>query len=395
MPGDTFVEDGRCFLPGVEDRLGRRHRPPHPAGTRQVGGGLGVVDDPRRRRREAAFESTQPAGDVEVGAGESGDRAVGEILHPGDELVFVVDLIPRIGVEGCGGLGDRGPGRSGELGGNAMLLVDDRPEVITRPRIRLGDVDVSAQIVRQIQQVPVPADGVAVDRRRSGDGAQMIGEPGEGRTGRPQACVQIGCQRRDLADRGGIGRDRFERAVGLGGDQVDLSALQGWAAGDAVIESGDHRRHGVRDRAEPPHEVDALLLGVGGHQVEYVADRLQRRRDHVALTGAFAGVDQRQITTQRIAHRRNRHPVGGVGDGCCGQRGERRAQVPRALIDGVGGEVGDRLVVAGDPDLGGQQRIRGRARVQMSVGDLVDAGARAGHRSLVAKVSQRFGSPDL
>ena len=50
-------------------------------------------------------------GDVEVHAGQVGDGAVGELLHPVAERLAARRSAGRVGVEGGDGLVDRPPGR--------------------------------------------------------------------------------------------------------------------------------------------------------------------------------------------------------------------------------------------------------------------------------------------
>ena len=80
------------------------------------------------------------------------------------------------------------------------------------------------------------------------------------------------------------GRHRCPQCFGVAGDPVG------------------HLRH-------PPADQRPVLVGVGGHQVEHVAHRLQRRRDHVQVADIQPGVVQFDLQTESFAHRRDGHPV--------------------------------------------------------------------------------------
>jgi hypothetical protein len=117
----------------------------------------------------------------------------------------------------------------------------------------------------------------------------------------------------------------------------------------------------------------------------------------------LARVGECELATQRGAHGRDGDAVDGIDDVGAAQGGEGAGGDLGAFGAPLRGEVGQPVVVPTAPDLGGEQRIERAQPVQVRLGDRVDGGGPAGsgparvggvHRSSVAKVSQRSGSPD-
>ena len=114
MPGHALVVDGRQLPPRVERGDPRRDAPPHPARTREVVGGRGVVDAARLGGRDHRFDASQRLGDVEVDAVQFGDGLIRLGLHPGAQGVRALDLAGRVGVQDGDGVGDA-RARTGDL----------------------------------------------------------------------------------------------------------------------------------------------------------------------------------------------------------------------------------------------------------------------------------------
>ncbi len=274
MPGHALVVDRRLLLPGVEDGLVVGHRPPHPARAGQILAGLGVVDDPGRRRGEPALQPGQPGREVEVRARQTGDRRVGRRLHPVDEFHAIMDLVLRLTIQP--GERRRDPLSGEQTLRDLLLLGDDLLQPGHRPGIGVVGVGVGAQVGRQVQQVAVAADRVVVDGLGENAGAQVVGEGPERGPGRVERGGEGAGQRRVGRDRCGVAGDGVGRGVGLPGDRRHLSTgrrrTMTKPVGEAVDDVGERRR----DRGEAGQEGLPLLAGVGGHEVEDVAQRLQR-----------------------------------------------------------------------------------------------------------------------
>ena len=86
--------------------------------------------------------------------------------------------------------------------------------------------------------------------------------------------------------------DRRRMVTGRGGPQCI------GVPGDTVGQSG-----------QPPADQRPVLIGVGGHQIEYVAHRLQRRGDHVQFTDVESSVMQLDLHAEPFPHGRDRHRV--------------------------------------------------------------------------------------
>jgi hypothetical protein len=115
------------------------------------------------------------------------------------------------------------------------------------------------------------------------------------------------------------------------------------------------------------------LLAAGGHQVEDHAHGLHLAGDDVQLAGDVAGVVSLDVQAKPLEHRRLRDPfalIAGDGRVHCRDRG--------AVQLGAGGEacraqVGHPVVVSGDADVRGHNRVELRGPLYVLLGDLVDS----------------------
>ena len=124
------------------------------------------------------------------------------------------------------------------------------------------------------------------------------------------------------------------------------------ARGHGGTQRGGIAGHAVGDPGQPLADHLPVIVGVRGHQVEYVAHRLQWRGDHVELADIESRVVQLDLHTEPFPHRGECHDVDVVLG--CGA-----VELPQDGAGGVGtggdavrGVVGDVVVVAEDAQFG-------------------------------------------
>ena len=147
------------------------------------------------------------------------------------------------------------------------------------------------------------------------------------------------------------------------GDHVDEELLDLACLLDAAADLPDRGRmprcHGRAQRCgvaldpvghprQPSADHCPVVVGVGGHQIEHVAHRLQRRGDHVEFADVESRVVQLDLHAEPFAHRGERHDVDVVLRCDAVQLPQRRTRGLCALGYAVGGVVGDVVVVARD-----------------------------------------------
>jgi hypothetical protein len=151
-------------------------------------------------------------------------------------------------------------------------------------------------------------------------------------------------------------------------------------AGDTV----GHIRHPSSDQCP-------IVIGVGGHQVEYVAHRLQRRGDHIEVADIQSGVVQFDLQTEPLAHSRNRDVVDFVGRGGVVQLVQRRPCGFDTGAHTVGGVVGDVVIVAEDAHFRCRAWVKRRERVEIAFGDGVYRRLPASRRRIARRLGPNQG----
>jgi hypothetical protein len=128
-----------------------------------------------------------------------------------------------------------------------------------------------------------------------------------------------------------------------------------------------HLRHPPADR--PP-----ILFGVGGHQVEHIAHRLQRRCDHVQLADIEPRVVQIELDAEPFAHRGERDDVDIVLGRNVVQLLQAVASRVGARCTAVGGVVGDVFVMAYDAHFCCRAGIERSEGLETAFGYSIDCG---------------------
>ena len=312
-----------------------------------------------------------------------GDRLVGLGLHPLLESRLALQLVCGVGLERGDGLLD-GRARLDPLGHLPHLLVQPGA-LLDAPAVGLLEVDRGADEVARHQAVPLDPAGVLLGRGVEQLGAEEV----------THAPVGVG----------GLSRGRGQRLLGVTGEgfAVDrragdqrgevpvvrrevgalLDALVDLAAGGHVtlVASGEQRllvlAECCRQLGHPGGERRPARLGVLGHEVEDVAQVLQRGRDDVERHLVEAGRVDLLVQLEPVAQRGDRHAVdvvdrfdvGQGGQGLPAQRGERGST--------GGGDVVEVLFVARDAGVGRHDRAQPDGGVEVVVRDAVGVGAGA------------------
>ena len=313
---------------------------------------------------------------------DRGDRLVRGRLHPLTQRVLAVQDAGRVALQ----LGDRvgdGRSRAGDLLHDPVLFRRHAGQFVQPPLVGLVEVDGRAHELPRPQRVPVPANGI-LERRL---GCQFVGEEldqlsvGAGRlaSGHGQAVGQGPVGGRPV--RGGVGSERDEEGglrvgqlCGLQDGLVHLEPGGHQPAAGAFAQGLDVAVDGLVDLAHAGRDVRPVVGGGGRHDVEHVAQPLQRGRDHVELGQVLPGLVQFEVEPQPVGHGGHRHPVDVVCGFSARQLGEGVAAQLRALVVAAGGEVGHLVVVPRDAHLGCGEGIQFRKSVGVGVGDGIDSG---------------------
>ncbi len=375
----ALVVDGRDLLPGRERVEALRHRPPHATRAGEVLTRPGVVDAPVGRRRDAALDTPYRLWNVEVGALQFTDRTVGQLLHPVAEGLLALDPAGGVGVERGDRLVNGSPGH--DLVGDRSHIGLDPRELLETPRIGLLQVDRGPEEVPRLELIALAPDGLLVAAQRR----QLL--PQESR-------VVDRCPSRRLGGAVEVGRDRIcqvpgpldpphqsrPEVVAIGGNpdvallgdleyllaRADMSVLG--RLRERVARLGERGRHG----GHPGGDVGGRLLTRGGHEIEDRPYGVQSAADDVDLTGDDASVVPLEGQPQPLLHGLLGYRLRLVSGGDQVKLGEG---TPFEVRDGgvsLGREFGQPVIVAGDADLGGADRIQRRPLLDVAVGNLIN-----------------------
>ena len=176
--------------------------------------------------------------------------------------------------------------------GDRLLFGHNGLQTIEAPLVGLVEIHLRTEI--QPREQPV---GVAPERVLSaGVRADLVAQH------RREPAVRVGGVGRPLRK---LGMQRLVAGRGVG-DHVDEELLDPARLLDAAADLPDRgrmaRSHRCSQRCcvtldpvghpgQPPADHCPVVVGVGGHQIEHVAHRLQRRGDHVE----FADVESRVV----------------------------------------------------------------------------------------------------
>ena len=371
MSRHPLVEHRGGLLPGVEGVHPQRHRPPHPARPGQILRRAGVVDAAGVGRCDAALQLTQWFGDVEVRVGQRFHRTVGQLLHPPCQRLGAVDQVAALAVEAPQGLGRGGAGI--QPIGDGVLLCDDAAQQLQSPLVGLVEVDRGAEEAAGQHPVGLASAAVGVAGVRPDVLAQHARQSRVRVRGLLGMAVQLVAQR--VGARCCLGDHPDEQLLDLPrlfDAAPDLAGGRRPARGHRGAQAVGVSRRTLGNLGQPAADRRPVLFGVGGHQVEHIAHRLQWGGDDVQLAQIQAGLVQIEQHTEAFAHRGDGDGVGGVRRSGRVQLTQRRTRGLRAGDDPVRGVVGDLVVVTGDARFGCPAGIQGGRGLEVTVGDSVD-----------------------
>ena len=218
--------------------------------------------------------------------------------------------------------------------GDRLLFGHNAFQQAQAPLVGLVEIDRGPEIHPREQPVGIAAERVLSPRVRGDLVTQYGCEP----------AVRVGCRRCPFLK---LGMQRVVARRGVG-DHVDEQLLDLARLLDPARHLPDRGRmarghggsqrvgvagHAVGDPGQPLADQRPIIVGVGGHQVEYVAHRLQWRGDHVELADIESRVVQLDLHTEPFPHRGECHDVDVVlGCGASSSRrrsGRRRHGRPR------------------------------------------------------------------
>ena len=291
MTGDALVVDRRHLAPGGErvDAVGQR--PPHPARPGEV---LGRARCSRRRRRWSAPGSTRSGGSAR---GCRSGRRPGRRWCGRRAACIQSRNSSRLPSRRAGSASRAATASETLPPGTIRLLVATMSSVSrfssSQPHaVGLLEVDGGAEELARRQGVPLAPDRLAVATARRELGLEPAAELGVRRAG--------GARRAATARRGAppVPRRRGWRRSRRSSPSWPvqrrtwpaISAYCRFATTRPRVGLAGQRRpvagQGVGDAGQPGGDVVPALLGVGGHQVERLADRVRPAADHRELAAA-------------------------------------------------------------------------------------------------------------
>ena len=285
VPRNALVVYGGGFAPGREPVLALGHGPPHAAGTREVGGGTGVVDAALVGGRDAALDAAHGAANREVLGGEVLHRRVGELLHPRLQLVGAVQLSVRVFVEQLLGALDAGAGLN--LFGHLALTGDDALQLLHAPDVGFVQVDGGAQEGARVQAVRLAAHRIAGGCGGLQNRHEVVIEVAVTVLGAlGTLCGGLGQLGLGGGNLGGqLVKETAGRVVrgGLLDDDVHLAARGNLAVRAGRLEAQHEPVQRLGHAVHAADNVLPVLAGVALHEVEDGAHLLRHRGDVVEL----------------------------------------------------------------------------------------------------------------
>jgi hypothetical protein len=128
-------------------------------------------------------------------------------------------------------------------------------------------------------------------------------------------------------------------------------------------------REGLGDRGHPGGDVVHGLLAGERHEVERAARPVQRGGDDVELAGRLAGVIAFEGEAEPLLHGLLGHALPLTGRLHGGELGEGAPVEVGGGGEAFGREVGQLVIVAGDPDIRGADGVELRPLFDIGVGD--------------------------
>ncbi len=396
MARHALVVGDRHLAPQREAGLAER-RVPGAAGPAEVLRRAGVVHrGGATRRSDHRLHPAHRRRDVEVHAVHVGDGRVHQVLQPRAQVVLALDDQIALGLEPFDRLADGGAGPDRRAHGAHVVL--DAHQLVPTPGVGLGEVDRRAERRPGPQVVALGTDGVVLTGVRRVGVAKPSSDLAVGRRRRhgrlvehcpqcrgervPVAGARVGRHR--LEERSGLRRARPHR--GLVGCFEGLSAGRHHTLLEPSREAGHEPRQRVGHGLHAASDQLPVRLGGPGHQVEHLADRLQRAGDIAERAQVLVGLEERQARTESFGHERGRHPLVVIGQVEGGQRGERGAIELGPLRHPVGRVVGEPVVETGDADGGGLDGVELARAADVVVAERADV-VGAGHPPIIAGIA--------
>ncbi len=289
-------------------------------------------------------------------------------LVPPPELVDALDRPRVVVVEVFDHGGDRFAGQNALADRFHVAL--DAMQLVDAPRVRLVEVEVDAVERCGEKLVAIAPDGIT----GIGDWRVLIAQiraetrvRGSGLIGSLRESGVVGAARgkvREIRRRAtpGLGLVRACECLAARGDDTtrDTLAQRRFDAGEA----GGHARHALGGGLP-------VVVGVERHQVEALANDLNRAADDPQGPEVLVGVVEVDLVLEPVAHDRGRQAIGIVGLRCAVQRGNGLACELHSRGLTRRREVGHLVVVRRDPE---ECRAARRPRgvfLDVTIGDAV------------------------
>ena len=222
--------DGRDLLPSREGVDACWHRPPHPPGPGPVLGWPAVVDPSAVNWGDHGLDPVRRPGDVEVCPVQLRDGTLGQLLHPGAEVLPSFDAPARVAVQDRHGLLPSGS-RPDEAA-DPCLFGAQPGDLLPAPGVGFVQVHGGAEEVPRGPGVDLGPAGVLLPGQRQQLAGKEGAEPGRGGRRRAGGRVQLAAQRvRDPGQPphqpGVEGVPRLSPVRALLGDLLDLQPGRG------------------------------------------------------------------------------------------------------------------------------------------------------------------------
>ncbi len=278
------------------------------------------------------------------------DRPVGEVLHPGPEVLPAGDLPRRVGVKLRDRLLDCAAGN--DQPGDPVHLRLEPEYLAPSPGVGLVEIDRRAEELARRERVPVAADSVVIRRQRQQISLKEPAELCRRRGGSFGSAGQVRkhrARRAGAADQPGVETPVWRRPVrALPRALDDLAARRNVSLARSFGVGALQVRVSSRDSRHTRREIAVRFIAFDRHQVEDLAHALDPAGNDIQIAGRLARVVQLDSQAEPLQHRGARRVLALGARLGLGQGRDRRPVQLSARGETRRAQVGHLVVMAGD-----------------------------------------------